>query len=583
MGLVVIGNGHRQYRYHHPIRKSGIQFMDESKLCVREDEVPGESRFFWNNSREVEIFNSAHAFPNFFSNVDFAADFCYVSSSRARYDDYDNGAVAGRPPSMCLRLQEASAEYARAMTLCYKLSALEDPAVPSTGGVDDGTTDQVTARRLQRQDLFVTRADTLLRPLFRYCQYELKRAGQPTLEEPRLKEGSQLTQSTSHEETIVFRGQDLVLDNKELRVLLLKLQSMEQDGASDVTRSTTGMGTKVGDDVGGQQEQHNTETQFLTALSILDDALEVIQSSQRGLASVSSLGGPALQAKLQQYALWRGYLQYCKTRKVMEHMEGLLENDAGMGHAERVHIYDTLLQHAKSLLNLPRPGQDETGVGGAADLEDDEFGLQVQANILRLRALKTYHMGWVYYRPPLNKHSNALALMEHCAELCKRAQEEIAACDEDMPHGDEYLKEMEELPVKSAMGAIRAAMMLQQRRQAQKLQAVGAVVGGDSAAAAAFQEPLATDRPLLLRLYEYDCGIPDAPIADVRPMPLPCKPVFYDLAFDYAMDPSKGVDRLEAFVREHTVSPLDEFEEGKDGEVGSGSGSFFGWLTGGSK
>lgn len=493
-------------------------------------------------------------------------------------------------PRFC---QAASEGYARAMTLCYELSTLEEEEQDDDD--DDETTTE--ARRLERHGLFVTRADTVLRPLFRYCQYELKQAGRPTMEEPRPTDrGKQLplqqqapgAAGPEQEEAIVFRGRELVLDSKELRVLLLKLQSMEQEddsGAAAAAASAKSTSATAPVDVAGLQpaaaEQTN-ETQFLTALSVLDDALEVVQSLQQGLASVSSSsssGGPAVQAKLQHYALWKGYLQYCKTRKVMEHTEGLLVAGTGMSPAERVHVYDSLLAHAKSLLNLPRPGRDEGG--GAAAEEDDEFTLQVQANILRLRAHKTYHMGWAYYRPPINKYSNALALMEHSAQLRARALEEIAACDEDMPHSEEFMRGMKDLPVASAVGAIRAAMMLQQRKQARKMKAAGG--GGTAAAVAgALQEPLATDRPLLLRLYEYDSGIPEAPIADLRPMPLPCKPVFYDLAYDHAMDPAGGVGRLEAYVREHTVSSLDE-EEGKDSEAGAGSSSFFGWLTSGSK
>ena len=61
---------------------------------------------------------------------------------------------------------------------------------------------------------------------------------------------------------------------------------------------------------------------------------------------------------------------------------------------EKVHVYDAVLQHAKLLLNLPRPSK-----SGVSE-EDDEFVLQVQANILPVRALKTYYMGvWSYFYP----------------------------------------------------------------------------------------------------------------------------------------------------------------------------------------
>ncbi|KAL3935539.1 MAG: hypothetical protein SGARI_002933, partial [Bacillariaceae sp.] len=429
---------------------------------------------------------------------------------------------------------DASKEYARAMTLCYELSQ-EDS--------DTAEDDALKAQKLERQDLFVTRADTVLRPLFRYCQYELKQAGLPTIEEPRLaSDGSENVSSDNKDDSVTFRDQELVLEDKQLRVLLLKYQSLEHEL--------------------GQQAEQSSETQFLTSLSVLDDALEVVQSLEKGLAKINT-SGPAVQAKSEQYSLWRGYLQYTKTLKVMEHTEKMLSDE--MGPAEKVHIYDALLQHAKSLLSLPRPGQQAAGA-----MEEDEFALQAQANILRLRALKTYQMGWFYYRQ-LHKHAPALALMEHSAVLSKRAQEEIAACDEDMPHADDYLNELEELPLNSAMGAIRAAMALQKRQHARRLKNAGA----DSSAV--LQEPISTDRPLLLRLYDLDGGTPDAPIADLRPMPLPPKPVFYDLAYDYALDPSNSIDAVKDFYQEHTVAPLTDEEEKDDGAAGSG---IFGWLSG---
>eukprot|EP00536_Pseudo-nitzschia_multiseries_P015386 jgi/Psemu1/262897/estExt_Genewise1Plus.C_8750009 len=457
-----------------------------------------------------------------------------------------------------MQYQAASENYARAMSLCHKLSG-------ETGDPNDPSSD---VQRLERHDLFVTRADTILRPLFRYCQYELKQAGQPTMEEPRLQSSGQQQQDEhdDDQDSIVFRDRELILDNKDLRVLLLKLQSVEQEQKEVAS---------------ADNNQAQTETQFLMTLSILDDATEVVQSLEQGLSRAASSSGPAVQAKLQQYALWRGYLQYTKTRKVMEHTENLLANET-MGPAEKVHVYDAVLQHAKSLLNMPRPGD------GANDDEDDEFVLQIQANILRLRALKTYHMGWCYYTQ-FFKHGPALALLEHSAKLSKRAEEEISACDEDMPHAEEYLSQLEELPLESAIGAVRAAMALQQRQHARKLQkaaAAAAAAGGSGDTARStpsrWLEPVTTDRPLLLRLYEYDGGTPGAPIADLRPMPLPCKPVFYDLAYGHALDTAGSMDALEDFLYRHTEAPVSEaVEEEKDEGSGGGSGSgLFGWLTG---
>jgi hypothetical protein len=63
-------------------------------------------------------------------------------------------------------------------------------------------------------------------------------------------------------------------------------------------------------------------------------------------------------------------MQYQKTQRVMDHTQALFESISG--NAERVHVYDALLQHVNSLLSLPKAYEDD-GV-------EDEFALQVQAN-----------------------------------------------------------------------------------------------------------------------------------------------------------------------------------------------------------
>ena len=153
-----------------------------------------------------------------------------------------------------------------------------------------------------------------------------------------------------------------------------------------------------------------------------------------------------------------------------------------------------------------------------------------------------------------------------------------------MPHAEEYLQQLEGLPLASATGAVRAAIALQQRQHARKVQKAASAAGsGDehSANPSPLQELVTTDRPLLLRLYEYDGGTPDAPIADLRPMPLPCKPSFYDLAYGHALDPTNSIDRLESFIYEHTLAPVSDYKA-EEKNKGDSSG-IFGWLTRGYK
>ena len=412
-------------------------------------------------------------------------------------------------------------EFAKAITLCHQL------AESATQDVDTDIENLDDLSRLERKDLFATRAETVLRPLFRYCQYELKEAGEATVEEPALFSNTTSAVATSSEDAIIFRGQEIHIDSKELHVVMLKLQSLATAGSNSTKEST-----------------------FLQTLSTLDDALSLIQSSLQGLEN--SKAGPAVNAKRQQLDLWKGYLQSKKIHLVMDHTESLLHDISD--HGERVHVYDTLLKHAQDLLLLPRPKDEDGG-----EEEEDEFALQVQANMLRLRALKCYHMGMYYYRDR-SEYAEALALLEHCAILTKRALEEIAACDEDMPHSEEYLSELETLQdvtLKGSRICVEAAWF--------------GDVYQDDIGSAPKNKPVKTNRPLLQRLDDWDAG--DV-LADDPPMfmPIPCKPVFYDLAWDYASDMSKPVEVVEKFVEEHTVSEEPEPE--------TSSGGIFSWFSG---
>ena len=85
---------------------------------------------------------------------------------------------------------------------------------------------------------------------------------------------------------------------------------------------------------------------------------------------------------------------------------------------------------------------------------------------------------------------------------------------------------------------------------------------------------------MLLRLYDLDGGTPNAPIADLRPIPMPCKPVFYDIAYNYAVDSTDSADKVESFIYQHTVQPEDDDEDYES--TGKSSSGLFGWLTGSS-
>ena len=411
--------------------------------------------------------------------------------------------------------QIACESFAKAIELCNQLAQKAE-----------SDNELSSADALVRKDLFTTRAESTLRPMFQYCQYELKEAGEELVEEPASLLSSTPASQQNDVDSITFRGVQIPIDNKDLRVLLLKLSSL-------------GSGTS-------SSSEEKAETAFLQSLSILDDAMGVVQSATQTLSAGGDTSGPAVRTKLEQLQLWKGYLQYQNTSKVMDHTSALLATVSDP--AERVHVYDALLQHNKVLLDLAKPGSLLVD-----DLDDDdEFALQAQANHLRLRAFKAYYMSLYYLSR--QQLAQSKALVNHSQKLRSRAEEEIAACEDDMPHREDFLNEIKALESKlhGVTCGIQAALALSAHRDlVQK-----------------------SNRPLLHRLNENDAG---SILADVPPqtIPIPCKPVFYDLAYDMAIDMTDAKEIVEAYIEEN--SPEDDEDQER---TAGGDRGILSWLIG---
>jgi signal recognition particle subunit SRP68 len=346
---------------------------------------------------------------------------------------------------------------------------------------------------LELRDLFTARADNVLQPLLRYCQYEYREAGGTVVEEdsPRQENSKQLSSSGTGGGAVQFRGKNLPVENKHLRVLFLKLEGL----LTDAPRS---------------------DDKFMSVLSIYDDAISIVSSD---LVNVQSMkAGPAVNAKKAEMEGLLGYAKHAKLKLLMRRNEEMVNDllkESPEAYADIAHLYDALLQDARAVCSLPGP-----------DFED-EFILEANANLLRLRALRCYYAGKLYASS--NKPEEGLALLKQATLLTSRASEEIAAC-EDMEFGDEFLDALEvlRLDIAGAVCRVKAqAYML--RREAN---------GGAST----------SSRSLLLRLDEFDGGkvLADVPLA---PIPIPCKPAFFDVAWNYAS--ALPVDELQKHIDEH--------------------------------
>ncbi|CAB9506678.1 particle subunit SRP68 [Seminavis robusta] len=399
-------------------------------------------------------------------------------------------------------------EYAQALT-AYRSSMSILLTLAQQQKQEDGD-----PRALVLADLWTTRAESVLRPLVRFCQYEAKDTSPDPLEETTAATSTTAVEQES-EIVIHFRGKHVPLDPyKDLCVLHLKAEALQKQQPS---------------------ESKETESSFLSLLSLYDDATAVIEEELARYQSIQS--GPAVNAKKEELGTLAGYFQYQKLNKSLhKNQERLAECHSD---AERVHVYDALLQNAQAIAQI--------------DQEDEE----ANAHVLRIRALRCCELAKVYL-VNLHQPASAKALWKQAMTLTKRATEELAACDtRDKQHEQEidaYLQELEDLQTHElAVLEVRwkAALFLQKSS--------GTATGGFTT--------VGTDRPLWMRLEEFDPGTGGSLVDNPpRPIPMPCKSVFYDTAWKYC-----GGN-----------FPVDELEEEieKQQPKQSGGGGLFGWLTG---
>ena len=357
-------------------------------------------------------------------------------------------------------------------------------------------------------DLWTKRAESVLRPLVRFCQYECKDAT-PYMAEEATDQSSKAAESTIK---IRFRGNDIPLDPyKELCVLHLKAEGL------------------------GQQQQPLDESSFLTLLSTFDDAIAYIEDQFAKYESIQS--GPAVNAKKSELETLMAYWKYQKLYVCLHKNQDRLKDC--QSDAEIVHVYDALLQNAQQLAQ----------VGGSGSEQEE-----AEAHVLRIRAMRCFVMSKVYLGQ-LHQIREAKALWKQAQTLTKHAIEELAACDtRDKQHEQEmenYLEALENLQ-KKELPALE--VRLKAARYLQEADSTGGFTSG-------------TNRPLWMRLEEFDPGMPGSMVDDPpRPIPIPCKPVFYDIAWKYAGG-NFPVDQLQEEIEKREPKA-------------SGSGGIFGWLTG---
>jgi signal recognition particle subunit SRP68 len=340
---------------------------------------------------------------------------------------------------------------------------------------------------------------------------------------------------------IVFRENTIAVESKELKIALLKIE-----GLTNVWEKVTG-----GHDANTSNAR---DTEFMALLNGYDDAISLANYELKQLATLKS--GPAVNAKKFQLVNIVGYCKYQKLKLVMGRNEDLISDivrknkkkGLTLKHLEEVaHLYDALLQDARAVSLLPGGGTPvEFNGDSSTNLApvEDEFLLEANANVLRLRSLRCYYLARMHASTLVHKYTEALALLGQAENLAKEACEEIGACDK-MEGGDKLLEQLDGVLEEMRGEKCRVIADLWLKKDATSI----------------------SEKCLLDRLFDYDIPSNSTPLAHVPPklIPMACKPSFFDVAWNYV-----------------SVYPVDELErafgghEEKDGA--STKSGFLGWF-----
>lgn len=441
----------------------------------------------------------------------------------------------------------------------------------------------LTAESLQLSDFFYSRATNIIQPLLGYCKYELTREGKlkkeeiasicdyggniadedegDEVEENDLIQQKQLADKIDDNLTanITFRGETVSVEEQPtVKMMLIKINATKEKLESLMSSAAASSKKK-------KVKASMKDSTFMELLNCYDDAVSLISKTLKDYQGMTS--GPAVNQKKFECSLVMGYFQYSKIQMLMDRNEKMVndlkagdqeiiglsgdkksttgsfvqeDSDAKYKRVEEIaHLYDALLQDAKSIVRLPG-GKSEEG----EDLED-EFVLQANANVLRFRALRCYYIGRMYATDNVAKYNEALALFDQAGLLASEAAEEIAACQE-MEMADELVESMASLK--------REISTVQVRTRAS---AFLASQGSEASSAA-------SGLHLLCRLDDFDSGGMTHRVADVpfSLKPIPSKPAFFDIANNYVNE-----------------FPIDELER-HTGAVGSKTnrGGFMSWF-----
>lgn len=433
----------------------------------------------------------------------------------------------------------------------------------------------ITSNTSEEEDVFKFRIEQDLEPVLRFCKYELMEGGMTEEKISKCLENdlkastanidnsaSSATTTTTASYTVQFRTKSISITSEGLCISLLKIDTLQKE----------------------QKEKTNKDWNAL--IQEYDNISELIQLEM----SSSSL----TQNNMSDYKILKQYILFSKLQLLLQRNEYLVQ-DLLTSKKQRkkqakfediTHVYMLLLQDARSVVSCLQDGG-----------TDDEYFLLSQAQVIRYRALYCCSLGHCYAsfittnKSMTNNHNNnddensnenmnieeyyqkAKGLYEHSLELASMAAEELSACSNTNNNIDDLVQSMVtlETEITGAKCRLEACRYLKTVRITsnhipllQRLNDSTLIVNNNKDATSTSTTQTSEKTSTIKNNQKPFFLVDSMPIQKYQY--IPCKPTFFDLAWNYIeeMEPTK--EELKKYIEELEIK-----EKG-------GSSRFLGWF-----
>lgn len=358
---------------------------------------------------------------------------------------------------------------------------------------------------IELQDSLMNRAEQLVLPLLRFCQYEANIAGDTNM----TAQVSTNSLKPTAKIVVHFRNQEIPLDHhyKELAVLYLKVEKSLQ------------------------QTSNKSEKDMLQLLNDIQDAIALVHKEKQKYASDQA--GIFRKAKVQELQTLESFFVFSKMKVSFQqqefHLKELSDVSSNENLLTRLRLYDQMQRQLEQMIQVVQDDDDEG--------EEIHF---IQAHLVRIRALRCYYLA-AFYEEDLDRSNSSGAsftqiihLVRQSVRMSKRAVEELSAVDDENEQSSVYLDELERVELLSR--ALRCRM--ETKEYLCKTHGQWVRFGN-------------TNRPLLERLEDMDAGT-TLVNGELLPMiAVPPTPVFVDLAFP-GRDATDFLASIEELIQDKT-------------------------------